>query len=333
VIGWFAASGTPLDDFLAGAGSSVATGERLQRVGLCGSLTGLLLTAGLVVFLAAVHRGPVREVQMLLRLVGAAGAVAIVGAAIEIAGSASVLDVSWPDALRQSSAPMLRLLAGVLVVLGLFQRTEPAVDRPSYWRSGSTTSSTATPEDQPLVRWVPDAASAFGLAGAAIGLVSFGFDGHTVSKGPRLVHAVANLVHVTAGSVWFGGVVGLLVVAWMRRRSGLASSPLVVWFSSIATVALIAVALAGALMSLMITDGFGDFTGTPWGRILLVKLSAVTVAVVIGAYNHFVVVPAMERDPDDRRAASRARATLTAEAVVLLFVTIATVFLTTASSN
>ena len=306
----FAASSTPLDDFLAGAGSSAATGERLQRLGLCGSVTGLLLAAGLVVFLAVVHRGPVREVRVLLRLTGAAGAVVIVGAAIEIAGAASVLDISWPDALRESSAPMLRLLAGVLVVLGLFQHTEPAAERPSYWGSGSTTSAMVAPDGRPLVRWVPNAASAFGLAGAAIGLMSFGFDGHTVSKGPRLVHAISNLVHVTAGSIWFGGVVGLLVVAWMRRRSGLTSSPLVVWFSSIATVALIAVALAGALMSLMITDGFGDFTGTPWGRILLVKLSAVTVAVVIGAYNHFVIVPAMERDPDDRRAASRARGRL-----------------------
>ena len=341
-------SSTPLDDFLSGAGASAALGQRLERIGLGGSICGLLLAAGILVFLAMVHRGPLQEVGVLVRLARAAGALTVIGASVEVAGAASVLGEGWFDAFGDSSAAMMRLLAGVLIALGLCADTEPADargpgessdgDRLLAEMSGPFDDQVDEIVDERLddlepVRWIPAAASAFGLAGAGVGVLSFGFDGHTVSKGPRLIHAAVNLVHVTAGSVWFGGIVGLVIVAFMRRRSDTTASPLVVRFSSIATLALIAVALAGTLMSLMITDDFGDFTGTAWGRILLVKVGAVSVAVVIGAYNHFVVVPAMDRDPDDRATATLARRTVTAEALVLVSVAILTVFLTTASTN
>lgn len=42
---------TPLDDFVTGADASTETGELLQRIGLIGSLTGITLATGLIVFL------------------------------------------------------------------------------------------------------------------------------------------------------------------------------------------------------------------------------------------------------------------------------------------
>ena len=344
MIGRFLMSSTPLDDFLSDAGASAALGERLERIGLAGSICGLLLVAGLVAFLAAVHRGSAREVVVVVRIARVAGVFVLIGASIEVAGVASVSGSNWFGALGDSSAPMIRLLAGVLIVLGLFPDAHPDTQCGDLHQLAESADGGA---EHPVmsghtiqdahelapVHWNPAVASAFGLAGAGVGLLSFGFDGHTVSKGPRVVHAAVNLVHVTAGGVWFGGIVGLVVVAFMRRRSDAAVSPLVVRFSSIATLALIAVALAGTLMSLMITDGYGDFTDTPWGRILLVKVGAVLVAAGIGAYNHFVMVPAIDRDPADPATATLVRRTMTAEALVLLSVVILTVFLTTASTN
>ena len=104
-------------------------------------------------------------------------------------------------------------------------------------------------------------------------------------------------------------------------------------FSSIATVALIVVALAGSLMTLMIIDGFGDLTGTAWGRLLLVKIAAVAVTAAIGGYNHFVVAPALDATESVGAIERRARATVAVESVLLVFVTAVTVFLTTASVN
>lgn len=314
---------TPLDDFLNDSTSSTDAGELLQRVGLFGSLFGVTLATGLIVFLAVVHRGSRREVTILLRVIGAAGALMLLGAVVEVAGVAEIGDLGWADALTDStgSAPMMRLLGGLLIVLGLFDTTIPI----GAERSDPTEPGTA-------VRWAPTSSSAFGFVGAAIGLLSFWFDGHTVSRGPRAVHAVANLAHVSAGSIWFGGVVGLVVVGVLRRSSRASTAPLIVRFSSIATVALVVVTLAGVAMTLFVIDGPGDLFDTDWGRTLLVKVGAVGLTVVIGAYNHFVVVPALEAS-DDATMAARARSTLGVEAVLLTFVVALTVVLTTASTN
>ena len=251
---------TPLDDFLNDSSSATDTGELLQRIGLFGSLFGVALAAGLVVFLAKVHRGRHREIRVLLRLVAVGGAAMLVGAAIEVAGVAAIGDLGWADALTDptGSAPMMRLLGGLLIVLGLFDQTVPIGE------NGRDSSDPGGADDDTIVRWIPVSASAFGFVGVALGVMSFWFDGHTVSRGPRAIHAAVNLAHVSAGSVWFGGIVGLVVVGVLRRSTRESTAPDIVRFSSIATVALIVVTLAGALMTLFVIDGFGDLTGTDW---------------------------------------------------------------------
>ena len=305
---------TPLDDFLDDSVSS-DSGELLQRIGLFGSLFGVTLAVGLLVFLVVVHRGSRAEVGVILRLLALAGGAMLLGAAVELAGVASIGDLSWSDALTDDtgSAPMMRLLGGLLVVLGLFEHTVP-VDEPD----GD-------------VRWVPASASAFGIVGTIIGVVSFWFDGHTVTRGPRVIHAIVDLVHVTAGGVWFGGIVGLCVIGLLRRGESIA--PVILRFSPVASIALILVALAGSLMTLMVVDDLGDLTGTEWGRLLLIKLVAVAATALVGAYNHVVVVPALEGSSSQVAAIARARVTIAVEAVLLTFVVAVTVFLTSASIN
>ncbi len=314
---------TPLDDFLNDT-RSTDTGELLQRLGLFGSLFGVTLALGLLVFLVVVHRGSRAEVAVLLRLVAVAGGATLLGAAVELAGVASLGDLSWSEALTDDtgSAAMMRLLAGLLVVLGLFDHSAPADDT-------GTDQSDGDGDGDGDVRWVPASASAFGFVGVALGVLSFWFDGHTVTRGPRVIHAVVDLVHVTAGGVWFGGIVGLCAVAVLRR--GRTVAPLLLRFSPVASAALVLVALAGALMTLMVIDGFDDLTGTEWGRLLLIKVAAVGATALVGAYNHFVVVPVLDASPANGDMGARARVAVVVEAALLAFVVAVTVFLTGAS--
>ncbi len=69
-------------------------------------------------------------------------------------------------------------------------------------------------------------------------LGAYWFDGHTVSQGPWIVHAAVNLVHVTAVSVWVGGVFAMALRASMRRRrrADIGLAEMVVRFSTIAAV-------------------------------------------------------------------------------------------------
>lgn len=314
----------PLDDFLAGASSG---GDGLRRVGQLMSLAGTLLATGFVVHLAITHIGRRSEIRLLLRLAGYAGALMLIGGAVELVGISTAFELAWSDVLELDvgSAAMLRLLGGLLVALGLFEHTVPI-------GPAKFTESTIWNDEH---RWLPSSASAFGMVGAALGTVSFMFDGHTVTEGPRLVHALVNTVHVGAGAVWVGGLAALVIVAVRRRRDPEARpvSALVVRFSRVASIALAAVAVAGVAMTLMIIDGLGDITGTQWGQRLIVKTGTVAVAAAIGAYNHFVVVPRLDAEANDDALIGRARLSLLVEAAVLLAVVVATAWLVNGSTT
>ena len=52
---------------------------------------------------------------------------------------------------------------------------------------------------------MPDTASTGALIGAAALVLSFVFDGHTISKGTWPANALFTVVHVTAAAAWVGG--------------------------------------------------------------------------------------------------------------------------------
>ncbi|WP_395156986.1 copper resistance CopC/CopD family protein [Ilumatobacter sp.] len=187
---------------------------------------------------------------------------------------------------------------------------------------------------EPLRRWVADRSSALAFVGCGAAVISFWFDGHTVSKGFRPLHAIANSVHVVAGSVWMGGVVAMAAVVWMRHRRGVPprALELVVRFSSVAAVALGAVIVAGLIMAVSVLDSVGELTGTEWGQVLLLKTAAAVLAIGGGAYNHFRLLPALDADPDDPMLHEQLRSVITAEAIMLCFVVVVTAWLVSSAS-
>ena len=212
----------------------------------------------------------------------------------------------------------------------------PRLSQPPV-RSRKRTPETSAERDieSPVIRhWVLDRASTVAYLGATVAIISFWFDGHTVSKGLRPLHAIVNSVHVVAGSVWLGGVVAMAVVLWSRHRSGVAPRALemVVRFSGIATFALAAVLAAGGLMAILVLDSVGELFSTQWGQILLLKSAAVGLAMLGGAYNHFHLLPALEADPDDPQLVEHLRSAVTAEAILLGFVIVVTASLVAAAS-
>lgn len=183
-------------------------------------------------------------------------------------------------------------------------------------------------------RWRPDRSSWAAYVGVGFAVASFWFDGHTVTKGFRPLHAVANSVHVVAGSVWVGGVVAMAAMLWIRHREQRPTRALelVVRFSSVAAVALGAVVVAGLVMAVSILDGFGEVTSTQWGQTLLLKSAAAGLAMLAGAYNHFRLMPALERSPNDPAVHDAVRSTVTAEAIMLGFVVVVSAWLVAAAS-
>ena len=143
------------------------------------------------------------------------------------------------------------------------------------------------------MRWVAAAAGLIGAVGLA---VSYSLSGHTtvvpLSKiaGPLLV------VHLVAAAAWLGGLPALAAV--FLKRSTLDDTQILratKRFSLIATISVIVVGLAGtALAVTMFTKPSEVFSR--YGFLLAVKIAAVALFALMGAYNHFIGVPALERE-------------------------------------
>lgn len=329
-----------LDEFLAvddsAPGSSLATTGRL--VGLLGVVLGL----GGLALLGAALRGTRAEIRRGLRAVRVLGVVIVVGAVIEYFGVARILDRSVTStwSVAPGLATVLRMAGGVAVAVGLTNTiSKVSAATPARTLSAAVVEDRGATSTEPsgsasFVRWVPDATSWLAAVGVVAILGSFWFDGHTVSQGFRPLHALVNTVHIAAGAVWVGGVVALAAVAWTRHRAGESGrmTELVLRFSKIASIALGAVVVAGGVMAILVLDSFGELTGTPWGKILLLKTAAVAIAATGGAYNHFRLLPALEAEPESSDRLATLRSTLTAEAVMLLFVVAVTAWLVAAAS-
>ena len=341
-----------LDEFLQV--DETRPSETTATIGRLLSIGSIVLAIGFLVFAATTLRGSRAEVDGMITAVRIVGGVIVVGAAVEYLGVARIAEESLTSAWSSSAggAIVLRTLAGLGIALGVVATTSPVRARRAA-RSLSSAAGTSTNDDvdsdvrtatasiidSPPVRadryrWQPDRSSWAAYVGVGLAVVSFWFDGHTVSKGIRPLHAVANSVHVVAGSVWVGGVVAMAAVLWIRhrRQQPTGALELVVRFSSVASVALGAVVVAGVVMAVSILDSFGELTSTQWGQTLLLKSAAAGLAMLAGAYNHFRLMPALVGRPDDTAVQDSVRSTVTVEAIMLGFVVITTAWLVAAAT-
>ena len=146
--------------------------------------------------------------------------------------------------------------------------------------------------------------------------------------------AMLDFVHVAAAAIWAGGVLMVGVVLWHRYRAERSSQAvqLALRFSVVAGAAAALTGAAGVAMAAVILDGPGELFATPWGRLLLAKSLFVSVAASVGAYNHFVMIPAMSAEPGSGLVERRFRSVLRLEAVGLALTALATAFLVVAAS-
>ena len=346
-----------VESFLNTDGEAAAGVSWLFRLSRTLRLIGAVGVIGGAVFAALVLRGNTRDVRAVLYWIRRAGALVIFGSVGAAVAQTATLQsdwsglwspAAWADTLWSSLglAIVLRLVGGGLVMTGtkfdtraattagdpivavrqlVLVGSSPQISGPSY--------SMEPPGTEPYVNdgdhaWHPSASPA-ALIGTVLIVASFLFDGHTVSEGPRWLHAAANLIHVVTTSTWAGGVAMLVIVIARRNRNNVAtrSLQLAVRFSVVATVALVAAGMAGFVLSVVILDSPSQLWSTPWGQLLLVKVAVVAVAAAGGAYNHQVIVPDLDRSPDDDAVANRFRTVVTLEAVALVAVTITTALL------
>lgn len=114
-----------------------------------------------------------------------------------------------------------------------------------------------------------------------------------------VVGAVANHVHVIAVAVWIGGVGSLVALACARNqlsaRAGVLWAQLWTRFGTVALVAVGCIVISGLYMAWELVGSPAELFTTKFGNILLLKVTLVAAAVLIGASHEFVVLPRMAR--------------------------------------
>lgn len=161
--------------------------------------------------------------------------------------------------------------------------------------------------------------------GSLVALVSLPWTGHTRTYGPTWLVVASDLVHVSAGAIWAGGIIGLaLTLAKSSEASPRRAASTAARFSAVAAWAVLAVAISGTVMAWRILGSIPGLWETSYGKALLVKLGVALVIVGIAAWNRYGLVPKVLREPRDNDARGLLRSAVRAEAaclVVLLAVT------------
>jgi copper transport protein len=126
-----------------------------------------------------------------------------------------------------------------------------------------------------------------------LGLASgLSLSGHSAADaGASWKSELADWVHLSAATLWIGGLVQLAVVVLpmapeLRRAAFLR-------FSALATVLVALVLVAGTYLSILRLPHVHDLWTTHYGHVLLVKLALVAVALAWGAAHRFLAVPSV----------------------------------------
>ncbi len=136
---------------------------------------------------------------------------------------------------------------------------------------------------------------AFALALAVASGLSL--SGHSAADaGSSWLSELADWVHLSAASLWLGGLVQLVVVVWptapaLRRDAFLR-------FSRLAGALVALLVAAGVYLSILRLPHVHDLWSEGYGRVLLVKLGLVCVALGWGAFHHLLVAPLVESGRD-----------------------------------
>jgi copper transport protein len=149
-----------------------------------------------------------------------------------------------------------------------------------------------------------------GLAALVFAVVTFSASGHAYGQSAALPWIANDAIHLGAASLWMGGLV-LFATGGRAWFDDVDRAATVRRFSRVSTVAIPIVVITGSVQTVQLAGGLdvvrSQLSDGSWGRVLIVKVVVVTVAVVIGGVSQWLL-----RNAD----VSSLRRTVTAEAVI-----------------
>jgi copper resistance protein D len=131
-------------------------------------------------------------------------------------------------------------------------------------------------------------------------LASLGLVGHAaMDMGGGTMHELNQMTHLTAAGLWLGGLLPLgILLRRAVRADGTPYVPLaraaLPHFSQIGYVAVALLALTGTVNSVMLVGSFPAMVETPYGRLLLVKITLFLAMIGLAFVNRFRLLPRLK---------------------------------------
>jgi copper transport protein len=157
------------------------------------------------------------------------------------------------------------------------------------------------------------------FAGAAAVLVLPGAIGHAGQTAPRGVALLLDWLHLVSGSLWIGGLIGLLVI-WgtlpaVNRVAGLAVC--VPRFSNVAFVSVLVLLGSGVGASVLHLPVLDALWLTTYGKVILIKAGILVAAMLLASVNLLKNKPGLSRPEVGEASARLLRALVSLEAILV----------------
>jgi copper transport protein len=161
------------------------------------------------------------------------------------------------------------------------------------------------------------------IAAAAATLIIPGTSGHAAQQSPRGFSLLFDWLHLLSGSLWIGGLAGLLVL-WFTIRANnrvVALSTVVPRFSNVALISVLVLLGTGTGATVFHMPAINALWETSYGVAILVKIGILTAAVLLAAGNLLRTRPqliaARQRPELGAPAARLLRALIGSEAILV----------------
>jgi copper transport protein len=151
-----------------------------------------------------------------------------------------------------------------------------------------------------------------GLAAAGLLLVP-GASGHAAQTSPRSLMLTMDWLHLASGSLWIGGLIGLLLL----RRSLPALVVCVPRFSAVAFVSVAVLLSTGVVASIVHLPTFASLWQTSYGKAIVVKIILLLGAMALASQNLLRTKPALSREHPPESAAVLLRRLVAGETVLV----------------
>ncbi|HEY1451323.1 MAG TPA: copper resistance protein CopC, partial [Solirubrobacteraceae bacterium] len=157
------------------------------------------------------------------------------------------------------------------------------------------------------------------LLAAAAALALPGVSGHAAQTSPRGWAVLLDWVHVVTGSLWLGGLVGLLVL-WRSLPAARRTAGLIVCvprFSNMALVSVLLLLASGIGASVLHLPVVSALWLTSYGKVILVKAGILALAALLAAGNLLWTKPRLDRLGVGDAAARLLRRLVSGEALLV----------------